>query len=64
MSYYELLQIIAASSFLTLALALLLRGFWRQGRDWLQSLLPPRYLKPYRMPQRATTRRPVSTPHE
>ncbi|WP_367575687.1 MULTISPECIES: cellulose biosynthesis protein BcsF [Pseudomonas] len=64
MSYYELLQVIATSSFLTLALALLLRGFWRQGRDWFQSFLPPRYLKPHRMPRRASTRLPPSAPHE
>ncbi|MGF6708737.1 cellulose biosynthesis protein BcsF [Pseudomonas frederiksbergensis] len=64
MSYYELLQVIATSSFLTLALALLLRGFWRQGRDWLQSLLPPRYLKPHRLPRHASTRLPPGVPHE
>lgn len=64
MSYVELLQVIATSSLLTLALALLARRFWRQGRTWLQCLLPPRYLKPHRAPQRAFKDLPPRTPHE
>lgn len=64
MNYDELLQVIAASSLLTLALTLLVRDFWRRGRDWLQCLLAPRYLKPHRVSRRAPTRLPVNTPHE
>ncbi|UZE21533.1 cellulose biosynthesis protein BcsF [Pseudomonas sp. B21-056] len=64
MSYHELLQVIAASSLLTLALTLLLRAFWRQGWDWLQSLLPPRYLKPRPVLRRASAPVPPSAPHE
>ncbi|WP_390897902.1 cellulose biosynthesis protein BcsF [Pseudomonas citri] len=64
MSYYELLQVIASSSLLTLALIQLLRGFWRQGRAWLQGLLPPRYLKPHRMPRSTSPHLPPSAPHE
>lgn len=64
MNYDELLQVIAASSLLTLALILLLRGFWRKGRTWLQGFLAPRYLKPHRVSRRASTRLPPGTPHE
>ena len=64
MSYYELLQVIASSSLLTLALILLLRGFWRQERAWLQGLLPPRYLKAHRVSRRASPRLLPSAPHE
>lgn len=64
MSYSELLQVIAASSLLTLASTLLLRGFWRQGRAWLQCFLPPRYLKSRRAPRRASKHLPPSVPHE
>lgn len=64
MSYHELLQVIAASSLLTLVLTLLLRAFWRQGWDLLQCLLPPRYLKPHPALRRASPRVPPSAPHE
>ncbi|WP_260954621.1 cellulose biosynthesis protein BcsF [Pseudomonas citri] len=64
MSYYELLQVIAASSSLTLALAWLLRTFWRRAMDGLQRLLPPRYLKSRSVHRRTSRRLPASTPHE
>lgn len=41
----ELLQIIAISSALTLALFLLLSSFWRQIKSTLRGCLRPRYLK-------------------
>ncbi|WP_447791623.1 MULTISPECIES: cellulose biosynthesis protein BcsF [Pseudomonas] len=64
MSYPELLQVIAVSSLLTLALALLLRSVWRQGQALLQSLLPPRYLKPHRSSRRPSTQVTGEAPHE
>lgn len=64
MSYFELLQVIAASCLLTLALSLLSRIFWRQGRAWFQGLLPPRYLKAHRVPRDAVKRQPTGAPDE
>lgn len=55
MNLFELLQVIAVSGLLTLACVWLLRSVWRQGQGMLQSLLPPRYLKPRRLPRRAST---------
>ncbi|MCJ8207948.1 cellulose biosynthesis protein BcsF [Pseudomonas sp. RGM2987] len=64
MSYYELLQVIAASCLLTFALIQLLRIFWRQGRAWVQGLLPPRYLKPHRVPRDSVKGQSAGAPHE
>lgn len=64
MNYFELLQVIATSSLLTLALAVLARRLWRLGQTWLQCFLSPRYLKLHRTPKRTSTGLPPSTPHE
>ncbi|WP_204126542.1 cellulose biosynthesis protein BcsF [Pseudomonas ogarae] len=64
MNLFELFQLIAVSSLLTLACVWLLRSVWRQGQALLQSLLPPRYLKPRRLPRRASTSVIPEAPHE
>ncbi|MCY1393714.1 hypothetical protein D3C76_1743470 [compost metagenome] len=45
MNFTELLQVAAVSSFLTLALVLLLGSLWRRIRSGSRRLLAPRYLK-------------------
>jgi len=45
MNFSELLQVAAISSFLTLALILLLGSSWRWIKSASHRLLPPRYLK-------------------
>lgn len=64
MNHFELFQVIAVSGLLTLVCVSLLRSVWHQGRALLQSLLPPRYLKPRRSPRRASTPVAPEAPHE
>ncbi|MCY1393904.1 celllulose biosynthesis operon protein BcsF/YhjT [compost metagenome] len=45
MNFTELLQVVAVSSFLTLALVLLLCSLWRRMKAGSRRLLPPRYLQ-------------------
>lgn len=46
MNYPQLLQVIAVSVVLTVALILLLRSVGQRLIHWWQNHLPPRYLKP------------------
>ncbi|MGF6400252.1 cellulose biosynthesis operon protein BcsF/YhjT [Pseudomonas frederiksbergensis] len=64
MNLFELLQVIAVSSLLTLACVWLSRSVWHQGQALLQSLLPPRYLKSRRSPRRTSTPVVPKAPHE
>lgn len=53
MMYSQLLQVIAASCLMTLALVLLLRAVRQRLQRWFQRLLSPRYLKPCGVRRRA-----------
>ena len=64
MMYSELLQVIAASSLLTLALALLLSRFSQRIRRELERYLRPRYLKSRGVRRRTTSQPAQSEPHE
>ncbi|WP_030130657.1 cellulose biosynthesis protein BcsF [Pseudomonas sp. QTF5] len=64
MMYSELLQVIAASSLLTLALALLLSRFSQRIRHGLERYLRPRYLKSRGVRRRTTPQPAQSEPHE
>ncbi|NBA97829.1 cellulose biosynthesis protein BcsF [Pseudomonas sp. R5(2019)] len=46
MMYSQLLQVIAASCLMTVALVLLLRAVHQRLQRWSQRHLSPRYLKP------------------
>ncbi|WP_455920825.1 cellulose biosynthesis protein BcsF [Pseudomonas putida] len=61
MSYSDLLQVIGLTSLLTLALVVTLMRCGRHLRATVQSLLPPRYLKPRGVRRRAPVK---SEPHE
>ncbi|MFJ2363450.1 cellulose biosynthesis protein BcsF [Pseudomonas sp. NPDC087697] len=61
MSYSELIQVIGLSSLLTLALIVVLTRFGRHLLAFVQSLLPPRYLKSRGVRRRAPVQ---SEPHE
>lgn len=54
MIYTQLLQVIAASCLLTLALTLFLSRTHQRVTQWFQRHLPPRYLKPYGVRRRAS----------
>jgi cellulose biosynthesis operon protein BcsF/YhjT len=56
MSYVQLLQVIAASCLMTVALMLVLRSFLQRFNRLLQRYLSPRYLQP----RGVRRRKPVS----
>ncbi|MBD8496619.1 cellulose biosynthesis protein BcsF [Pseudomonas syringae] len=53
MSYPQLLQVMAVSVLLTVALILLLRSVRHRLARWWQTCLPPRHLKPRGVRRRA-----------
>ena len=53
MMYSQLLQVIAASCLMTLALVLLLRAVEQRALRWFRRHLSPRYLKPCGVRRRA-----------
>ncbi|WP_416424600.1 cellulose biosynthesis protein BcsF [Pseudomonas sp. App30] len=61
MSYFELIQVIALSSLLTLALVVALTRFGRHLAAIVQAVLPARYLKSRGVRRRAPAK---SEPHE
>ena len=54
MMYSQLLQVIAASCLMTVALVLLLRAVRQRALRWSLRHLSPRYLKPCGVRRRAT----------
>lgn len=64
MSFLQLLQVIAASCLLTVALMLVLRSTHQRLNAWLQSHLLPRYLKPCGVRRRQPAPPIVSDAHE
>ena len=56
MSYVQLLQVIAASCLMTVAIMLVLRSFLQRFNRLLQQYLSPRYLQP----RGVRRRKPVS----
>jgi cellulose biosynthesis operon protein BcsF/YhjT len=64
MMYSQLLQVIAASCLMTLALMLLLRAVRQHLQRWFQRLLSPRYLKPCGVRRRAPAAPAPSDTHE
>ena len=65
MKYAELLQVIAASCLMTVALMLVLGRFHLNLKLWFQRYLPPRYLKPRGVRRRRLSAAPtVSDAHD
>jgi cellulose biosynthesis operon protein BcsF/YhjT len=64
MNFVQLLQVIAASCLLTIALMLVLRSTHQRLNRWLQSHLLPRYLKPRGVRRRLPAPPVVSDDHE
>ena len=64
MMYSQLLQVIAASCLMTLALMLLLRAVRQHLQRWFRRLLSPRYLKPCGVRRRAPAASATSDTHE
>lgn len=55
MSHIELLQVVALTALLTIALLLAATQLWKKLHAWLDRLLPPRYLRPRNAPGRTST---------
>ena len=64
MNYAQLLQVIAASCLVTVAIMLVLRKLQQCVQRWLQRYLPPRYLKPRGVRRRAPATPEVSAADE
>ncbi|WP_095098643.1 cellulose biosynthesis protein BcsF [Pseudomonas sp. Irchel 3A5] len=64
MNYAELLQVIAATCLMTVALMLVLGRFHLSLKLWFQRYLPPRYLKPHGVRRRVSTAPTVSDAHD
>ncbi|HCS41857.1 MAG TPA: cellulose biosynthesis protein BcsF [Pseudomonas sp.] len=64
MMYSQLLQVIAASCLMTLALVLLLRAVQQRLQRWSRRHLSPRYLKPCGVRRRAPAAQAASDTDE
>ncbi|MDG6400108.1 cellulose biosynthesis protein BcsF [Pseudomonas quasicaspiana] len=64
MKYAELLQVIAASCLMTVALMLVLGRFHLSLKLWFQRYLPPRYLKPRGVRRRVSAAPTVGDAHD